>query len=55
MEDLIPIPMFKLYGNMTQEERRGTYLKFCKTKNGVLFCTDVGIAFLSSHSLKRKG
>jgi ATP-dependent RNA helicase DDX31/DBP7 len=41
MEDLIPMPMFKLYGSMTQEERRGTYLKFCKTKNGVMFCTDV--------------
>jgi len=41
MEELIPIPMFKLYGDLSQEARRSTYLKFCEIPSGVLFCTDV--------------
>jgi ATP-dependent RNA helicase DDX31/DBP7 len=41
MEELIPIPMFKLYGDLSQEVRRSTYLKFCEIPSGVLFCTDV--------------
>lgn len=41
MEELIPIPMFKLYGDLSQEVRRSTYLKFCEIPSGVMFCTDV--------------
>lgn len=40
---LIPVPILKLHGDMTQTERKPTYDKFNKTDAAVLICTDVGM------------
>lgn len=40
-ERLIMAPLFKLHGNLSQEDRRSTFKAFCKSSTGVLFCTDV--------------
>jgi ATP-dependent RNA helicase DDX31/DBP7 len=38
---LIPAPLFKLHGDLTQIERSSVYEKFCGSSNGIIFCTDV--------------
>ncbi|KAI7884853.1 DEAD-domain-containing protein [Lichtheimia hyalospora FSU 10163] len=35
------IPLYRLHGDMKQNERKETYQSFCKATNGILFCTDV--------------
>lgn len=40
-ERLINAPLFKLHGQLTQEERRSTFQTFSNSSGGVLMCTDV--------------
>lgn len=35
------VPLFFLHGGMAQTERNSAFFAFCKTRKGVLFCTDV--------------
>ena len=35
------LPIYRLHGNMTQQERKDSYRKFCDAEAGLLFCTDV--------------
>lgn len=37
------VPIFKLHGNMTQAHRTSMFTKYRASKNGILFCTDVGL------------
>ncbi|BDA42696.1 DEAD-box ATP-dependent RNA helicase 17 [Coccomyxa sp. Obi] len=38
---LLPVPIFKLHGNLAQGVRTHTFLEFSRCKSGVLICTDV--------------
>lgn len=42
------VPFFKLHGSMGQKDRTSVYFEFCKAKEGVLLCTDVGLWSLES-------
>lgn len=35
------IPLYRLHGDMKQNERKETYQSFCKATNGIILCTDV--------------
>lgn len=35
------IPLYRLHGDMKQNERKETYQSFCKATNGIMLCTDV--------------
>ncbi|RHY28690.1 hypothetical protein DYB32_005768 [Aphanomyces invadans] len=39
-------PVFRLHGNVNQQDRTATFQAFCKASSGVLFCTDVGNSLL---------
>jgi len=40
-EAMIPCHFFKLHGNMSQEDRTSTYVRFKRAKTAVMICTDV--------------
>lgn len=46
-DPLIPVPLWKLHGNMPQAARTETYLAFSKAAGGILFCTVRALSLLS--------
>ncbi|KAL1488392.1 hypothetical protein ABEB36_014866 [Hypothenemus hampei] len=40
-DQVLDIELFKLHGNMSQQERKTVFSDFRKTKKGILICTDV--------------
>jgi superfamily II DNA/RNA helicase len=43
MSKLLGITIFKLHGDMDQSSRTRTHAQFAKSKEAVMFCTDVGM------------